>query len=285
MISKPLLAASTTPTKVKLPAIVSPKHDGIRCLIVNGKAVSRTFKPIPNDHVRSSLEDKFKDFFGVYDGEITIHGLAFNEISSAIMSKEGTPDFTYTVFDCVVDLKEPYCDRLNRIPQEFRVESVLVESFEHLEAVHKYNLESGYEGTMVRLPKGIYKQGRSTQKEGILLRIKPLEDSEARIIDFVEQMENMNQIQQNEVGTNKRPLKKSGMVPKDTLGALSVKDLKSGVEFELSSGLTQAQRDEIWKNKDAYLGKLVKYKYQKHGTVKKPRNPVFIGFRHQDDLG
>ena len=65
-IQKPLLAGNFDPTKAKFPYIASPKIDGIRFLMIDGVAVSRTFKPIRNKHIQSLLSQYLPD--GV-DGE------------------------------------------------------------------------------------------------------------------------------------------------------------------------------------------------------------------------
>ena len=46
------------------------------------------------------------------------------------------------------------------------------------------NLNAGYEGLMLRDPNGIYKFGRSSVKENILLKVKEFMDDEAEIIAF-----------------------------------------------------------------------------------------------------
>jgi DNA ligase-1 len=71
--------------------------------------------------------------------------------------------------------------------------------------------------------------------------------------------------------------------PVGTAGTLIVKDA-DGRSFGVGSGLNDQQRQEIWDNKDQYLGKLVKYKYFSHGVKDLPRHPVFQGFRDPDDM-
>lgn len=49
----PMLATAVENLDVlKYPVLVSPKLDGIRCLIIDGVAMSRSLKPIPNKHVQ-----------------------------------------------------------------------------------------------------------------------------------------------------------------------------------------------------------------------------------------
>src|SRR5262245_16576926 len=98
-IERPMLAETLKElSQIKFPVLLTPKLDGIRCLKVNGRAVSRKFLPIPNHHVRTLIEQHLPD--GV-DGELMCPGAMFNQTTSRIMSQEGTPDFEYYVFDVV----------------------------------------------------------------------------------------------------------------------------------------------------------------------------------------
>lgn len=151
----------------------------------------------------------------------------------------------------------------------------------HLE---EHYVSLGYEGVMLRHPDGLYKHGRSTAKEGWLLKLKRFEDGEARVVGFTELMHNANEAKLNELGHLERSSHKAGKVGKQTLGALTVKDLKTGVEFEIGTGFTASQRQELWNVGDNLLGRVVKYKSQPTGVKDKPRFPVFLGFRDPRDL-
>src|SRR5580658_4211357 len=96
-IIRPMLAATLTDLSViRYPVLATPKLDGIRCLVIDGKAVSRTFKPIPNRYTRNYLEEcaKKDQDFNWLDGELTV-GDKFQDCSSGIMSHDGCPKFTY----------------------------------------------------------------------------------------------------------------------------------------------------------------------------------------------
>src|SRR5690606_40344965 len=117
-------------------------------------------------------------------------------------------------------------------------------------------------GVMLRHPDGPYKHGRSTTKEGWLLKVKRFEDSEAQVIGYSEAQHNANEAKRNELGQLERSSHKAGKVGKQTLGALAVKDLKTGVEFDIGTGFTESQRQLLWAMGDNLMGKVVKYKSQ-----------------------
>jgi len=137
---------------------------------------------------------------------------------------------------------------------------------------------------MIRTPLGKYKCGRSTLKEQILMKLKRFHDAEAKVIDFEEKMQNENVQERDEFGLAKRSSKKDGLVPANTLGALIVEDLKTGVRFNIGSGFDDELKKEIWLHKRKYKNKIVKYKYQSIGVKNAPRFPVFLGFRSKLDI-
>ena len=111
-ITKPMLAATlkdVSQLDYSKGYLATQKLDGIRALMIDGKLVSRTFKPIRNKYIREMLEAVLPD--GA-DGEIVCPG-AFQATSSGVMSADGEPEFTYFMFDYVKDdLKKEYSSRV-----------------------------------------------------------------------------------------------------------------------------------------------------------------------------
>ena len=68
----------------------------------------------------------------------------------------------------------------------------------------------------------------------------------------------------------------------NTLGSLVLKYGDS--EFRVGTGFSDAQRKEIWENKESYLGKLASIRYMSVGQAVLPRLPSFVWFRSGDDL-
>jgi DNA ligase-1 len=283
---RPLLAYNATNGPHRFPLLVSPKIDGIRCLLGPQGAVSRTLKPIPNFFIRQYLQ---KAPIGL-DGELVV-GNSFQQSTSGIMSFEGQPDFTFWVFDSFLAPKEPFQERLYaastfvEAAQLSRVKLLMhkaVQSEEELELAERDALAGGFEGLMVRAPFGHYKYGRSTAGERLLGKVKRFEDREACVVGAVPLFRNTNEAEKDNLGLTKRSSDAAGKVEMDTLGALVVVDAKFPKEFQIGTGFTQSQRKALWLSPP--LGKIIKYKYLPHGTVDLPRHPVFLGFRHESDM-
>ena len=297
---KPLLAATLKNEEIATlpyPMYLSAKLDGIRAVIRDGVVYSRNLKRIPNEYVQLLFgQAKYNGF----DGELIVGKSnaenVYNVTVSGVMSEDGEPDVRFWVFDDADETNSdmPYRLRLqnvqrrlvNAVPAD-RVHVMpqnVVDNEHTLLSFEKALVEDGYEGVMVRSMNGKYKHGRSTNREQNIFKLKRFTDGEAEILDFEELFKNMNDKQVNELGNSFRSSHKDNMVPMDTLGALVVRDIKTGIEFNIGSGYTQEVRDYIWSNRSAYLGKLAKYKHFEIGVKDKPRFPVFIGMRDPIDL-
>ena len=294
-ITAPMLAGKADLEKLRFPVLCSPKLDGIRALCVNGKALTRKWKPIPNNHVRQWIERFMPD--GV-DGELLLRDrkMEFRHVTSAIMSRDGVPDFVFHVFDHVVEggLARPFVERIASaraaIPalelHTVIVEHVMVASLDELSALAVQHVRDGYEGTMIRDPSGPYKCGRSTTREGFLLKLKAFDDEEATVVGFEELRKNENEQERDAFGHAKRSQRQEGMRGMGTLGALLLR-FEDGTEFSCGSGFDVEIRARLWSERSALTGRVVKVKYQAdpggRKPGQKPRFPVFQGFRHEDD--
>lgn len=272
---------------LRYPLLATPKIDGIRCLMRDGVAYARSLKPIPNLFIQRTLS-AIPGLNGC-DGEL-LSGKTFQQCTGDIMRRDGEPAFTYHVFDYTAApplsyrqraaLLEPLRGRSLRVriltPVELRDRAAL-------DAYLESQLAAGQEGIMVRDPSGPYKHGRATFREGWLTKIKPFEDDEAVVIGYEEQMHNANEAIRNALGRTARSTAQSGLVPAGTLGALRVRNDRFG-EFTLGTGFDAVTRDYLWNARPAHVGRIVKFKYQAHGTKDKPRIPSFQGFRNPIDL-
>lgn len=287
---KPMLA-SPAGKIIPYPMLLSPKLDGIRCLVIDGIACGRSLKPIPNKHVQQLFG---RSELNGLDGELIVGQPTAKEVfqttSSGVMSIEGEPAVRFWVFDDFMETGA-FHRRLHtahrRVKKIKCCEDVPHHAIKTSDDLNQYEqdyLELGYEGVMLRHPDGPYKHGRSTAKEGWLLKVKRFEDSEARIIGYSELMHNANEAKRNELGHLERSSHKANKVGKQMLGALTVQDLKTKVEFDIGTGFTEDQRKLLWAQGNALIGKVVKYKSQPTGVKEKPRFPVFLGFRDKVDM-
>lgn len=294
---KPMLAVEA-PKALTFPVYASPKLDGIRAVVKDGVLLSRSLKPIPNAHVQK--------LFGVralegLDGELTVgpanHPNVMQATTSGVMSRDGEPDVTYWIFDYWTHPTTPFSKRLYELrsglnpgfldcfPRVKLLEQTLIYDAERLAEYEQAQVQAGFEGVMLRSIDGPYKYGRSTAKEGTLLKVKRWTDAEAVVIGFEEGMHNANEATVNALGHTERSSHQANKVPKDTLGAFLVRGA-DGVEFRVSPGcLTHPQRKALWDDRSAYLGRLLTYKtFEVTGVKDKPRFNVFKAFRDTRDL-
>lgn len=271
---EPMLASVCKPEKLKFPKLASRKLDGIRCVIKGGKALSRNGKPIRNKYIQSVIGSP--EFNGL-DGELIVGApndpKAFSNSTSGVMSEDGTPKFTFFVFD-VIDPKVPFQERFQVAKSIVKsaknkhikiVEHILVKEMAKLDSIEETFLMEGFEGVMLRSLDGPYKYGRSSVTEGHLLKVKRFSDAEAEIIGYVE-----------EVTSAERK-------PKNALGKFMCR-LPNGVEFGVGGGFTRDERIKFWKQKDEMIGQFCKYKYFEVGMKDAPRFPSFIGIRDENDM-
>lgn len=287
---RPLLAHTIEDTsKIKYPVLVSQKLDGIRCLIIDGVAVSRSLKPIRNDYVQSILG---KPEFNGLDGELIVDNPyasdCYRVTNSGVMSKDGEPDFNYHIFDRWDDprgfmdryaslLRHNLTSRFSVVPHRWAY------SEDDLLRIEQAHLSLGAEGVMVRSLNGPYKQGRSTMREGVLGKLKRFFEEEYQVIGFEERLHNENEATINELGYTERSSHKENKLGRGDLGAL-VLQTKDGVVFKCGTGFDDDVRRYIWRQKTYLLGRFAKVKSFSVGVKDAPRFPVFVGFRSKEDL-
>lgn len=296
------------------PVLASPKLDGVRAYVdQTGTLVTRSLKPVPNPTLQALYGRP--QLVGL-DGELILGPATdqdvFRKTTSEVMSKtpERPEQVSFFVFDDVNVAQAPFCSRLKtahrrvaalngRIyatrslsgrayatrprPALVPVHHQPVASPTHLRQYLERCLSDGYEGVIVRDPQGIYKFGRSTLREGLMLKLKKWRDAEAVVIGLDEQEANENAPTINAQGLTERSSHKAGKRKKGTLGALIVNSPEFG-QLKIGTGFTQADRQQIWDNAGQYVGKTVRFRFFDYGIKTAPRFPVFAGWRDARDM-
>ena len=236
------------------PVYVQRKLDGCRCIAFVDKLQTRTGKiwtAVP--HIEAKLKpvfDKYPDLF--LDGELYRHSSDednFSEIVSVIRKTKPTEQdlrksaemVQYWIYDlpsCPGTFSERFME-LQRLFEEFHLDSsfVLVETYKCTSKaeVTRYLeqfVSEGYEGAIVRLD-APYESRRSKN----LLKVKQFNDEEFPIIRIEEGRGNLSG--------------KAGRVVVDVDGV----EVAAGLKF------SHEEAEQIWNNKDYYVGKKATIKY------------------------
>jgi len=296
MTWKPMLASHCKDTsKLKFPVLVSKKLDGVRATVQGGQLLSRSLKPIPNVNVQAM----FKGLPEGTDGELIFGDpcspTAYRDTVSIVMSDDKPADgIRLHVFDRFGDagFKERLALARNvatgfGVKDVVFVEHTLIHTLEELDQYEADALAEGNEGVMLRSLDGPYKQGRSSEREQYLLKLKRFADMESKIQGTYELMHNSNESFTNELGRTARSSEQAGKVGMDTLGGLIVVGQNgpyNGIEFSVGTGFDAKTRAELWADRKSLIGRIVKIKYFPTGSKDRPRHPVWLGFRDERDM-
>ena len=286
-IFKPMLATDADLNNLRFPLLASTKLDGIRAVVRDGIVYSRSNKPIPNKYVQQLFSE-----YEFFDGELIVgeptSKTVYRDTVSGVMSEDGEPAVSFYVFDHVEFPTHAYTVRTQYIEFDrydiiVRHGQVLTHNLDELLIHEQTALAAGYEGLILRDPAAPYKMGRSTAREGYLLKLKRFVDAEAVVIGFEERMHNGNAATISELGRTKRSSHKANKSGRGDLGALVCRTAE-GIEFNIGTGFTDSDRQRIWDSPDHFLGKYVKFKYFPVGVKEAPRHPVFLGWRDVRDM-
>jgi len=265
---------------------IQPKLDGIRCVIYvddkeNIRCFSRTGKEFHNlEHIKLSLRKFFFDCANVdviLDGELYNHKLRndFEKIVSLVRKQKPTPEdrlnaqhlIQFHCYDYIETvMNQPYSYRMHQLIDVNQgtlysacvkyVETNLVNSKEAAQLRHQYNLNNGYEGSILRLDKP-YQQKRSYN----LQKFKDFTDTEATIVGYEE-------------GKGKR---------EGTLGKFLMMD-DDGNRFGCPPGKGYNYKDlaNILNNIHDYIGKRATFTYFERTQAGSYRHPLFKTIRNYE---
>ena len=153
---KPMLASQIDDlSSVKYPVYASYKIDGIRAIIYQGVAYSRSLKPIPNKSIQEWAMQNKESLEGL-DGEFIVGEPnteeVFRETTSFVMSHDKVREFSFYVFDTLPAYPEqPYNARkgalegLSLTGNTKVLQQTLIASKDDLEAFRSNAVEQGYD--------------------------------------------------------------------------------------------------------------------------------------------
>lgn len=309
---KPMLADDWDEERQKFPVIAQPKIDGVRGMNMVGRLTGRSLKTFKNKHVTKLFSHSaLIGFDGEFAAEAATHPDLCRLTTSALGTIEGEPFVLWWLFDYVtLETKElPYHKRFDALRDRVSfLQRAFPELAQHLRVIPSYEcshaavlnhfdtewLEQGYEGSIIRDPYGLHKQGRSTVREGGLLRIKRFKDAEGVVESVHEGQTNLNEATINELGNTERSTHQANMVANGMVGTLTVrllapielgdKVLPAGERITIAAGrLTAPERKHYFLLPNAIIGKTVKFQYFPKGVKDKLRFPTFQSIRMEED--
>lgn len=261
--------------KVSYPVDLQPKLDGLRMLSYwKGDRVvllSRGNKEFNIPHIAKQLENVLPRGY-VFDGEIYIHGVPFQSITSWVKKeREETKQLEYWIYDCFeigkenIAWKERYkiIFDLLFIAHENRNKICLVcsqscNNEEEIYSWQKHYVANGFEGAIVRSLNAPYEVGHRSNH---LLKVKSFDDHEYRIVGYTN-------------GTGKF----SNCV------IWICKDNTTDKTFQVVSKATMEEKQEWFVEGNSYISQLLKVKHFGFTDDGLPRFPVGIGFRMEEDM-
>ena len=253
---------------------VEPKLDGIRCFAVVRDGVAQLFarsgKLITNfDSTIGKQLLLLGD--GCYDGELM--GQDFTSLMRQAYRKENvdTSETSLQLFDYLPldewtsgvtkmschDRKEALLDKMTLSDMDFNIVSPVERShippdYSEIMGLHNDYVAQGYEGAMIKDLNAPYRFGRGYE----VMKLKVFHDVDLKIKSLEE-------------GTGKHTGK---------LGSVTV--VFHGVEVRVGSGFSDDSREEIWREPDSFVGRVIEVRYQEVTPDGSLRFPVFVCFRN-----
>jgi DNA ligase-1 len=306
--------------EIKYPLLASYKLDGLRDIYKQGQMLTCSLKKFPNKQVNEKFEAirKYSEENNlILDGELYAHRIPFQMIVSCAMThdyytkssikkweklckeyslnikrEEVLEKLSFNCFDCIIkeDFNLKFRYRLGNVEYYATKQSlispvkhVLVNSKEEVEKLFEQALEEGYEGLVLRNLESGYKFGRGTIKEGIIYKVKPFVTLDAKIIGVVQATEVDENAEKkiNELGYSVTSKKQGDRILVERACAVWVKYNESDLKVNLA--MTNEQKEEVWKNKESYIGKWIEYKGMLVGSKTVPRHPEFIRWREDKE--
>lgn len=257
--------------KLKYPCYIQPKLDGSRTLasqVGNNYELrsrkNKIFDAVP--HINKQLAELKAPVNIIFDGELYVHGMSFQDIISIIKRDDLHTNYSameFHIYDCY-DKNNPlltFEQRLLEIkkytncqPNIKIVETFKVHRQDDIKKYHDNFVSNGYEGVILRNIDGVYELDSRSHD---LLKYKSFETEEFEIVD----------------------LKKSDREP--DYQCTFVCKTQNNDEFGAKPKGTESLRSSYWTDKKSLIGKMATIKYfeMTDGLNPVPRFPILIGVR------
>ena len=151
---------------------------------------------------------------------------------------------------------------------------VIINDIEELQEEYQRSIDLGFEGLVLRSYHSPYKYGRSTLKEGYFLKMKPIEEYVATILEINERLLNMNESTESTMGYS---IKKDTVENKIESGIAATATVDwNGEILKITLTGTEVERIKIWEDRDNYVGRKLMFKGMPYGMKRLPRFPRLI---------
>jgi ATP-dependent DNA ligase len=253
-VVKPMLAHVFKCHAHKLPqrVFIQPKLNGLRCLASTSWLKSRqgTYFNLP--HIKEALSNLPPDI--ILDGELYNHNFNLQTIMGIASRIDPGPEgkqLQLHVFD-IIEESVPYDERLAALreldlPPEIQRVDTLDIKLSDVQQHFEFYKKAGYEGAIVRHPKGLYQSG---SRSSDLLKVKEVQLLVAKIIDILPQ--------------DKRPY----------LGKLHVQT--ASTKFFCSLKGSEEEKRRLMVHKSSYVGQLCQIEFEDYSEDNIPLKPICI---------
>lgn len=258
-------------TKVILPLIIQPKLNGVRCIARKEDGVVYITSRLGKDYapVCSKLANQLRLVMQnteIWDGEIYVHGWTFQRIIRAIKKKRADTRklqfHRYDICDTTLTMRERWQISLTKPENKYikHVATLPIKQKDEIKHFHDQWVKVGYEGIILRDPKGMYQFGHRVPA---LLKYKEFIDEEFPISAF--KYDIRQDTDDNDNIIQRKCIK-------------FVCYTKNGNHFDVVPQGSLKQR-ELWWNNPPNTGKKLTVRYQELSEDGRPIFPIGIGVR------
>ena len=244
------------------PCFTQKKYDGVRCIAIPFVGLfSRLKKKFPEmEHIIQEINQ----LNVILDGELYSTTLTFQEIVGIVKREvkgEKQLQIKLHVYDIIND--QPYHIRYKTLKQLFKfhkfkylelVATDICESEEKMKELHGQYVADGFEGLMLRNKEGPYTNNRSIH----LQKYKEFFDMECQIVGY-KQGEGLEE------------------------GCVMWICTVDGKQFSCRPRGTREERQDMFRNGNSYIGKMLTVRYQEKTDEGLLRFPVGISIRDYED--